>query len=215
MPSIAIDVFSDPACPWCLLGLMRLDKAMARLSDDVDVSVTHHPFLLDANVPAEGTDVREMLIRKYGQEPEPMWDRLEAEAAASGIPLNMRKQKTRYATQKALALIAAAAEKGTQHQFALAMSDAYYLEARKMSDPAVLSEIAEGYGFTRDEALAIIADQAILDAITQAAASASAQGIQGVPFFIFNGQFALSGAQPEAVFAQAFDKAINEQNAAG
>lgn len=208
MASISIDLFSDPACPWCLVGLARLDKAIAALPADIAVQVNHHPYLLDAQASETGEDVRAMLIRKYGNDPEPMWDRLEAEAASAGVTLDMRKQKLRYATQKAQALIAAAADKGTQHPLARAIGDAYYLEARNIADNQILVDIAQKFGFSAEEALAIVTDVATLQAIEQAAASASAQGIQGVPFFIFDQQFALSGAQPDTVFAQAFDKLL-------
>ena len=145
---LKIDLFSDPACPWCLLGLTRLDNALGRLSADVKADVEHHPFLLDANAPEEGEDVREMLMRKYGRPPDETWDRLEAEALRSGLELDMRKQKWRYATQGAQMLIRAAREKGAQHEVAVAMSHAYYLDARNIADRAVLIEIATANGFT-------------------------------------------------------------------
>lgn len=90
---ISVDIFSDPACPWCLVGLARFDKALAELPEGVDVTIRHHPFLLDAERSEEGQDVVEVLKAKYGTDPGPMWDRLEAEAKSSGIPLDMRKQK--------------------------------------------------------------------------------------------------------------------------
>ncbi len=207
---VSIDVFSDPACPWCLVGLSRLDRAIAALPDGVAVDITHHPYLLDANVPREGTDVVELLRRKYGQDPFEMWDRLENEAQLSGVALNMRKQKMRYPSQPAEGLIAAARDKGTQHALARALGDAYYLEARDISDPAVLADVAAPHGFQDAEVREIVADAGVWQAIEQASASAAQQGVQGVPFFIFGRQYALSGAQPEAVFAQAFEQVLAE-----
>lgn len=206
---IKIDVFSDPACPWCLVGLARLDKALAALPGDVAAEIVHHPFLLDANAPAEGEDVVEMLRAKYGRDPYEAWDRLEAEAKTSGVDLDMRKQKMRYASGPAEALIMAA-EKGVQHKLARALGDAYYLEARNIADPEVLADVAAGFGFSRDEAIAIATEPARQTAITQAAAEAAAQGINGVPFFIFQGKYALSGAQPEEVFARALETVLAE-----
>src|SRR5690606_22258719 len=137
--TIHIDLFSDPVCPWCLVGLARLNAALSELPDDVGVEIMHHPFLLDASAPLDGEDVAEMLTRKYGRDPSEMWDRLEAEAARSGIDLDMRKQKIRYPSQRAQALIAAAASKGTQHELAVAIGHACYLDARNISDPDVLT----------------------------------------------------------------------------
>lgn len=208
---ISVDVFSDPACPWCLVGLSRFDTALAALEDDVKVTIRHHPFLLDASTPEEGVDVVEMLKAKYGRDPGEMWDRLEAEAKASGMALDMRKQKLRHPTQKAEVLIMAATTKGTQHQLALAMSRAYYLEARNISDTDTLIDIATPFGFLPEEVTALVNDPAAISAVTEAAAGAGSQGVQGVPFFVFEGKYALSGAQPEAVFTQALNQVLAEK----
>ena len=112
---VKIDLFSDPACPWCLLGIARLDRALSRLPAGTEIDIEHHPFFLDANAPETGEDVYAMLQSKYGRPPDEMWDRLEAEAEKSGLTLDMRKQKMRYATQGPQMLIRAARSKGTQH----------------------------------------------------------------------------------------------------
>lgn len=212
--TIHIDVFSDPVCPWCLLGLARLDKALGLLPETVDARITHHPFLLDANAPPEGEDVAAMLTRKYGQDPGPMWDRLEVEAAKSGIALDMRKQKMRYPSQAAQVLIAAAHDRGNQHALARALGDAHYLEARNISDPEVLAEIALDFGMMREESVALAQSAEAKAAIEAAAGHAAAQGVNGVPFFVFQHKFALSGAQPEEVFQQALEAALAEADAA-
>jgi len=79
----------------------------------------------------------------------------------------------------------------------------------------VLVEIATDYGFSRDEALAAIADPAALAITHDLAVSAAQQGIQGVPFFIFDQRFALSGAQPDEMFDRAFSLALNPEQAQG
>jgi predicted DsbA family dithiol-disulfide isomerase len=79
-----------------------------------------------------------------------------------------------------------------------------------VNDPEVLAEIATQYGFTREEALADINDPRELEVSHELAIAAAQQGIQGVPFFIFDGRFALSGAQQEEVFDLAFKKALEE-----
>lgn len=212
---LQIDVVSDPVCPWCLVGLHRLDNALARLPGGVEASIVHHPFLLDPNASVEGEDVVEMLKRKYGRDPFDMWDRLEREAAESGMALDMRKQKTRYASQRALALIMAAAEMGTQHALERAIARAYYLEARNIADIDVLAEIASAHGFEPEEARAIAGDPAWQRAVEEGARAMSGQGINGVPLFIFDQRFALSGCQPEAVFDKALSTALSPEKTAG
>lgn len=208
--TLGIDVFSDPVCPWCLVGLKRLDLALAELPETVEVKIVHHPYLLDANALKEGEDVVEMLKRKYGRDPGPMWDRLEEEAAKSGIALNMRKQKRRYASQAAQILIAAARDSGNQHALAQAIGNAFYLEARNVADPEVLAEIALPFGFSREETEALASDAEAWTVVEQAAAGAAEQGITGVPFFVLQRKFALSGAQPQEVFKHALDAALAE-----
>ncbi|MFT6657091.1 DsbA family oxidoreductase [Maritalea sp.] len=208
MAELRIDIFSDPVCPWCLVGLHRLNKAVAALPGDVKVDIFHHPYLLDADATKEGEDVETMLRRKYGTDPAPMWDRLEEEAKKSGLDLDMRKQKMRYPSQAAQVLIAAAEAKGTQHEISMAMSHACYVDALNISDIDVLVEIGVAHGFTREEVLALVEREDLQKEVEKAALSASQQGIQGVPFFILGNKYGLSGAQPDEVFKEALEQVL-------
>lgn len=208
--ALKVDLFTDIVCPWCLIGSTRLDKAIAGLPADVVVEVENHPFYLDPNTPPEGYDVGEMLQRKYGREPKAIWGPAEKEAAKSGIALDLSQQPRTFPTQKAHTLIRLAKPKGTQHALANAIAAAYFLDHRQVNDDEVLAEIATGFGFTRDEALADMRDLRELAVSHELAIAAAQQGIQGVPLFIFDNRFALSGAQPEEVFDMAFAKALED-----
>jgi len=209
-----IDIFSDPVCPWCLVGLTRLNNAIERAKAGaekgvtLEVDITHHPFLLDARTPDEGEDVVEMLQRKYGRAPDEMFRQLEKEAKKSGLDLDMGKQKRRNPSQRALVLIMAAAEKGTQHELALAYSHACYSQGLNINDDEVLISIALRYGFENDEVASILANKKLVAAIEQNARWAPQAGITGVPYFIFNNQFAFSGAQSDEAFDQALQRAF-------
>ena len=204
-----IDIFSDPVCPWCLVGLARLDKVLADLGDEAKVGITHHPFLLDATTPQQGEDVVAMLKRKYGTSPDEMWDHLEQQAKLCGLDLDMRKQKMRQPSQKALVLIMAARDKGSQHALARAISHACYMDGLNIADHGVLEKIALDYGFNKAEISQLLADDEAVKTIEKNARWAPQNGIKGVPYFIFNNKFALSGAQPESVFAAALEKALS------
>ena len=208
--TLKVDLFTDIVCPWCLIGSARLDKAIAALPPDVKVDVENHPFYLDPNTPPEGYDVAEMLRSKYGRDPKTIWARAEGEAKTSGIDLDLSQQPRTFPTQKAHTLIRLARPKGTQHALANAIAAAYFLEHRQVNEPEVLAEIATQFGFTREEAQSAIADPRELEESHELAIAAALQGIQGVPFFIFGGRFAMSGAQPEEVFDMAFKKALEE-----
>ena len=211
MPQLRIDIFSDPVCPWCLVGLHRLNNAVASLPNDTEVSIFHHPYLLDSNAIKEGEDSETMLRRKYGSDPAPMWDRLEEEAKKSGLELDMRKQKMRYPSQAAQVLIAAAESKGTQHAMSMAMSKACYIDALNISDPQVLVDIGMANGFTKEEVLALVTREDLQLEVEKASASASQQGIQGVPFFILSNKYGMSGAQPDEVFKEALETVLKEE----
>lgn len=210
MRKIKIDVWTDVVCPWCLIGSTRLDKAIAELPADVTVEVENHPFYLDPNTPPEGYDVGEMLRQKYGREPEAIWSRAEEQARLSGIDLDLSRQPRTFPTQKAHTVVRLAKPKGTQHELANAIATAYFIEHRQVNDDEVLAEIASEHGFTREEALGDMRDARELAQSHQLAVWAAEQGIQGVPFFIFDGRFALSGAQPQDVFAAAFKKLLDD-----
>jgi predicted DsbA family dithiol-disulfide isomerase len=207
---LKIDVFTDVVCPWCLVGSARLDAALADLPDDVDVVVENHPFYLDPTVPPEGVDVAQMLRAKYGRDPAELWARVESEAAKAGIELDLSKQPRMFNTAKAHTLTRLSKGHGNQHELANAIAEAYFLAHRQINDDNVLADIAAEHGWDRGDALDAINDQNELTITADLATSAAQQGIRGVPFFVFGEKYALSGAQPAEVFAQALEKTISE-----
>jgi predicted DsbA family dithiol-disulfide isomerase len=207
---LKIDVFTDVVCPWCLVGSARLDAALADLPDDVDVVVENHPFYLDPTVPPEGVDVAQMLRAKYGRDPAELWARVESEAAKAGIELDLSKQPRMFNTAKAHTLTRLSKGHGNQHELANAIAEAYFLAHRQINDDNVLADIAAEHGWDRGDALDAINDQNELTVTADLATSAAQQGIRGVPFFVFGEKYALSGAQPAEIFAQALEKTISE-----
>ena len=207
---LKIDVFTDVVCPWCLVGSARLDQALANLPDDVEVEVENHPYYLDPSVPAEGVDVGQMLKEKYGRDPAEMWARVESEAKKAGITLDLSQQPRMFNTAKAHTLTRLSKSNGNQHELANAIAEAYFLDHRQINDDNVLIDIAVEYGWDRGDAEDAINDENELAITAQMATSAAQQGIRGVPFFVFGEKYALSGAQPDDVFAQALEKTISE-----
>lgn len=207
---LKIDIFTDVVCPWCLVGSARLDKALEALPEDIEVEVENHPFYLDPNVPQEGVDVGEMLKQKYGREPSEMWERVESEAQKAGISLDLSRQPRMFNTAKAHTITRLSKPNGNQHELANAIAEAYFLLHRQINDDNVLADIAVEFGWDRGDALDAINDENELSITAQLATSAAQQGIRGVPFFVFGEKYALSGAQPDEVFAQALEKTISE-----
>jgi predicted DsbA family dithiol-disulfide isomerase len=136
-----------------------------------------------------------------------MFGRVEAAARESGIALDFAKVRRTPNTLKAHALLGAAKDKGTQRALARALFTAYFLEGRDIGDEAVLTELAVAHGLTGEEASAVLADRAVLDETRTEAAELAGQGIGGVPFTVFDGKLAVSGAQSVDVFRQAIAQA--------
>lgn len=211
MPKLLkIDVFTDVVCPWCLVGSARLDNAIAALPDDIEVVVENHAFYLDPNTPAEGVVVADMLREKYGKDPREMWERVESEAKKAGIELDLSQQPRMFPTKKVHTITRLAKPLGVQHELANAIANAYFLEHRQVNDDNVLADIAVEYGFDRGDALDAMNDENELAITEKLANDAAAQGIRGVPFFVFGEKYALSGAQPDDVFRQALAQVIAE-----
>jgi predicted DsbA family dithiol-disulfide isomerase len=207
---LKIDVFTDVVCPWCVVGSARLDAAVAKLADDIDVIIENHPFYLDPNTPPEGVVVADMLRERYGKDPSEMWARVEGEARKAGVELDLSKQPRMFPTKKAHTITRLAKPLGIQHELANAIANAYFLEHRQINDDNVLADIAVEFGFDRGDALDAMNDEHELAITEQLANDAASQGIRGVPFFVFGEKYALSGAQPAEVFDRALAQVIEE-----
>lgn len=211
---LRIDVFSDIVCPWCFIGVVRLERALAALGmADSDVKLSYHAFMLDPDTPEGGRDLQDELRKKYGVEPRQMFDRVEAVAEESGIPLDLSKVVHSYPTARAHTLLRHAEAKGTQPKLSRALFDAYFLEVRNISDVNVLAAIASAHGFDDEEARALVTNEAELEVSRREATEAARAGIRGVPFFIVNGNLAVSGGQPESVFQDVIQRALAERAA--
>jgi predicted DsbA family dithiol-disulfide isomerase len=181
-----IEVVSDFVCPWCFIGTRRLEQALAGTEADV----TYRPFLLDPTIPPEGIDLRDNLRKKFGRDPDGMFGRVEAAARDAGIPLDFSKVRRYPSTVRAHALVRRAKD---PRALANAFFEAYFLQGRDIGAPDVLAELAGSSELEETE----------LELVREEAREASAEGITGVPFFVFDGKIAFSGAQPAEVFQKA------------
>lgn len=206
--TLSIDLYSDVVCPWCFVGLTRLDQVLAELDADVKVDVRHHTYLLMPDTPDEGLDLIEHLRSKYGRDPRQMFERVESEAREAGLSLDLMKVRRSYPTVKAQTLIRFAHAKGTHRALAQDLFRAYFQEIRDIGTVGELTAIAAPHGFDADEVAGLLNDPQELAITRREAQRSSALGITGVPFFIFQGKFALSGAQPPEAFRQAVVRAL-------
>jgi predicted DsbA family dithiol-disulfide isomerase len=201
---LRIDLYTEITCPWCIVGQHRLDKVLAERFRDLAVDIHHHPVLLLPEAPATGIYIPDLLRARYGvTDPEAAFARPEAEARESGLDLDLGRQLWAYRTQPAHALILAARERGTRHRLAMAISAAYFLEAKNIADADILADIAVGHGFDRDEARAIAQDPTQHKRVEEQAAKAAMAGVRSVPHFIFGGRAAIEDGLSEDEIASA------------
>ena len=207
-PCITIDLFSDVVCPWCYIGAKRLEQALAGMTNELTAEICYHPFLLDPSLPPGGTSLPEKLRQKYGVDPKQLFVRVEGAARDSGLELDLSLQTMTYPTDAAHTLLRHAHAKCTQLALADALFRAYFVEAKNIADPQVLAVVAAEHGFDRDEALELATCATELELTREEALSAARGGIRGVPFFIFDGRFAVSGAQHVSILQAAMRKAL-------
>jgi predicted DsbA family dithiol-disulfide isomerase len=221
MRTLSIDIWSDVVCPWCYIGKRRIEGALASFPHKDAVQVRWHAFELDPSAPKNsGTPVREMLARKYRMGPtqvQAMQDRVEGVAAEVGVQMHIERTAVEN-TFDAHRLIAHAGEQGLGGVMKERLLAAYFTEGRRIGDHAVLAALAAEVGVT-GAAEALGDPAAFSAAVRKDEAEARELGITGVPFFVIDGRFGISGGQPEAVFRGALDRAwaegAQEETAAG
>jgi predicted DsbA family dithiol-disulfide isomerase len=205
---IKIDVWSDIACPWCYIGKRNLEDGLAAASADDDapqVEVTFHSFELSPDTPTdfEGGEADYLAAHK-GISPEQaqaMLDRSTAAAAASGLSYRFDLLKHTN-TVKAHELLHFAKEHGRQAETAERLMSAYFTEGRHLGREDELVALAVDAGLDGDAARDALQSGRYLPAVRADQAQASAYGINGVPFFVIDGKYGVSGAQPAEAFSQ-------------
>ena len=204
---ISIDIWSDIACPWCYIGKRNLEAGLAATADDDDapeVNITFHSFELSPDTPVdfEG-DEADFLMGHKGMpraQVEQMLDRVTGIAKQAGLDYRFDLlQHTN--TVKAHELLHHAKTQGRQHDMEERLMSAYFTEGRHVGRIDDLADLAAEIGLDREEALEALRTDRHLADVRADQAQARAYGIQGVPFFVIDGQYGVSGAQPPEAFA--------------
>lgn len=217
--AIKVDVWSDVACPWCYIGKRNLEAGIATFAADgagrnVDVDVEYHSFELAPDTPVDfdGTEL-DYLTRAKGiteTQAQQMLDRVTGVAAAAGLRYDFSAVRhTR--TVKAHQLLHYAKARGLQHEAKERLLSAYFVEGRHIGRDEDLADMAAELGLDREDVLRSLRDDEFLADVRADQAQATAYGIRGVPFFVLDGRYALSGAQPPDAFAAALAKVADER----
>lgn len=207
MERVTIDIVSDVVCPWCYLGKARLELAIAEVQDEIGVDVNWRPYRLNPDIPAEGVDQKAYLEEKLGgaeavARAHEMLAKLGEEV---GIRYDFEAIRIGPNTLDAHRLLHWASMEGReiQDRIATALFKANFEEGRNVGDHRVLADIAEGAGMDRKLVENLLAGDADTDSVLGEIDAAQKMGVNGVPFFIIDGQYAVSGAQTPDVLADA------------
>lgn len=203
-----IDFIADVVCPWCYLGWRRLEKALA-MRPDIEATITWRPYQLDPTLPEEGVDRKAYYAAKF---PDPERREagarvLNAAAAEDGITWNLADIPVSPNTNAAHRLIRWAQGEGLQGPVLEGVLAAYFTQLRDIGDPVVLADIGEKAGMDRLRLLQAFSEGVDKDAVSREHFQAHQAGVSGVPFMIFDGKIAVSGAEPPERLVKAIDKA--------
>ncbi|MER7488523.1 DsbA family oxidoreductase [Streptomyces sp. NPDC126497] len=211
-----VEIWSDIACPWCYVGKARFEKALAAFPHREQVEVVHRSFELDPGRAKDDVQsVISMLTGKYGMseaQAEAGEDNLGTQAAAEGLPYRTRG-RDHGSTFDMHRLLHFARERGRQVELLDLLYRANFAEERSVfNDDARLVELAEAAGLDAGAVREVLADpQAYADEVRADEREAARLGASGVPFFVLDRTYGVSGAQPAEVFARALTQAWGER----
>jgi len=207
-PKLKIEVVSDFVCPWCYVGKKRLEQALA-LRPELDADITWLPFQLSPDMPREGRRRADHYEEIFGAaRARQVMASMKDTGAAEGIAFGESEDAMSPNTLAAHALLRWAAEDPgvDEHALAEALFAAHHVDCRDLGDIEVLAELGAAAGMdagTIRERLAAREDEAL---VKHSIRESVGRGVSGVPFYIINEQYGLSGAQPPDVLADAFDR---------
>lgn len=216
MDTLPIDIWSDIACPWCYVGKRRLETALEDFEHRDAVRLTWHAFELNPAAPHKpdpSVDYIQRLAGKYGTsaaEARAMIDRMQQTAAAEGLDLRFDRVQPAN-TFDAHRLVQLGAAHGLQDAVKERLLRAYMTEGGLLTDVRVLTRLASEVGLDADEVRALLASDLYAEHVRQDEAQARALGIHGVPFFVIDRRYGISGAQPAETLLRVLEECWAER----
>lgn len=205
---LTIEVYSDVVCPWCYVGKRRLEQALESTGRQESALVFWRPFQLNPTMPKEGMDRREYLEAKFGGpgEMQAIENRISGAGASAGIEFAFERIARTPNTFDAHRLIWFAQQQGRQDAAVEELFHGYFTEGLTIGEAGVLVSLAGRAGLDVAAVGRFLASHDGIEAVRQEEARGRQLGIRGVPYFVFNGKTALSGAQPVETFLSAIEQ---------
>ncbi|MCA1319479.1 DsbA family oxidoreductase [Bacillus tianshenii] len=210
-----IEVWSDFVCPFCYIGKRRLEEALKKFPHQDKVEVQYKSFELDPNAKRD-TDlsIHEILAKKYGMpvsEAKKMSEGVAAQAATVGLEFNFDSNIPTN-TFDAHRLAKLAEKKGKDEELTESLLKAHFTDSKHIGSPEFLKELAVEVGLDVAEVEEVLNSNHYEQNVRADEAEAREIGVQGVPFFVLNRKYAISGAQSVETFVQALEKVWEEEN---
>lgn len=212
--TVALDILSDPICPWCYIGKTHLEKALAQVPGHPFV-IQWHPFQLNPEMPAGGMDRRAYLEAKFGGQEGAVraYAPVVEHARSAGLEINFEAMQRTPNTLDAHRLIHWAGIEHKQHDAVDALFRAYFVEGRDIGDHEVLGDIADGIGLDASVILRLLGSDADRQNIIDRDTSAREMGVNSVPTFIVGGKHAVPGAQPPELWLKVIEELSQQLDA--
>jgi predicted DsbA family dithiol-disulfide isomerase len=212
MTDVHIDLVSDPVCPWCWLGLKYWEQARALVSD-IQTTTVLRPYQLDPNLPRSGADYRDYMRAKFGEGPNDKFQALkvylEQAGPEVGITFDFKSITRRPNTLDAHRLIRWAQGQGLGEAVIDRLHSAFFKEKADIGAHKVLTQIASDQGLDGALVGELLNSERDTESVLKEEKFYRELGVQGVPCFIFNGRFAVSGAESPNVLADAIKQAAS------
>lgn len=211
-----VEIYSDVACPWCYIGKQRFERALASYAGDEPVEVVYRPFQLDPGAPAPGVPMRQYLERRFGPRAAGMADQVVSAGRGEGLALDYDRGVAANTLDAHRLLLLAEREHGAavQRGVAEALFRAHFAEGVDISDRDVLVELSQAAGMDGERVRAYLASPEGSEEVRSEIAQAQRLGIAAVPTFVFEGRYAVQGAQPASAFVDALETVARESSAA-
>lgn len=220
VPRLSVDIVSDVMCPWCIIGWLKFEQVMAHFEGRLAFRVQWHPFELNPDMPPEGEDARDHVMRKYGisaEQSRANTGRLAGIAEGLGFAFNRGptfRMRNSFDAHRLLTWAGALEEPeqaeatGVQTALKLALFRAHFTDNRDVGDPTVLADIAASVGLDHARAAAILAGDDYGEMVRVEEAYWADQNVTGVPAFILGGRMLVPGAQDPEVFIRVIENKV-------
>jgi len=211
-PKIKIDIASDVVCPWCYIGKRRIEKAITQLSDQFEFEVSYLPFELNPQTPKEGFNQKEYLTKKFGSEEKynQITNHVASWAAGEGLKFDFSEQKVSPNTRDVHRILLFAKQEGKQLAAKEAFMKAYFEEGVDLTKNENLLAISKQVGLDPQRIATLLDSEEGLAEVIMNEQTNHQRGISGVPYYIINNQYGISGAQSSEVFVQALTQIGNQ-----